>query len=142
MKFIKRGFTLIEIVIAMALISVIAIVMLRTYTYLIADNDNLASQLDFQNYSRYVYDVFNIVDSSAQTLNSPFYLKFSNDNTIGISNDPNDKKNWLLFTPDNTNKYLHELSLIWTGSVGGTQYNFFSIDISDRNNKQIYYVVR
>jgi prepilin-type N-terminal cleavage/methylation domain-containing protein len=135
MKFLKRGFTIIEIIVALAILSIVITWIVRAYIYMLATNKWFTDNLNFQNYSQYASSLIDTVNVWSQPQNTPFYLKFKDPNTVIVSTWAADKAWDLNFFAHGNSNYWHEFMLVWSWIINSVTYKIYTLETFWPNNQ-------
>ncbi|EKE27533.1 MAG: hypothetical protein ACD_3C00196G0026 [uncultured bacterium (gcode 4)] len=138
-----RWFTLIETIIAMAIIWVVVLAVFRSYIYMMNVNRQLSEDLNFNNFNLYVSSLFVTAKSPNFPIWTPFYLYFTWSNFVDTTADSKYSSWWLDFFSDESEESTHSIIKSWTWILNWVQYDFYEINASDSNrNNEKNYVIR
>lgn len=144
---LNKGFSLIEVVISIIILSFIGIGIFQMYKVVSDQRENLDDRLTANYFSRYIVTSLRKNDISA-TLNkvgNPFYVYENINEEIEFSNDP-DYANisaWFQTTDSPINKtFTQEISFLWWVILKWVTYNNYKIETNYNGYKNTIYITK
>ncbi|EKE29368.1 MAG: hypothetical protein ACD_2C00184G0005 [uncultured bacterium (gcode 4)] len=138
-----KWFTLVETVIAMAIIWVVFLAIFRSYVYMMTVNRQFAQDMNFNNYSEYVTQLFSTSKLPAMPDWTTFYLYFTWSNSIATTTDSSFASWGLDFFSDSAKDETHSIIKNSSWSLNWVQFDFYEVNTSDSNkNNKKNYVIR
>lgn len=144
---INKGFSLIEVVMSIIILSFIGIGIFQMYKVVSDQRDNLDDRVTANYFSRYIVTALRKNDISA-TLNkigNPFYVYEKENEEIDFSNDPdyaNISAGFQTTVSPIVKTFTQEITFLWGVVLKGVSYNNYKIATSYNGNKNTIYITK